>query len=600
MASTITGDSQDEEELNLFASDSETSDFEGFDTDAMPLSFHARGLQDRESDNEEFLLDESSDEDESVYDSSEEEEEEEEVWGENIVPQTEIPFEQRTGPVRNLPADNSAIDFFELFFTERLYRLIVHESNRYVRQEEQRLGKNVNWTELTINEFRTWLGLYFAMGIVQKAMLHSYWEKTGVTTTPAFGKVMTRDRFLSILRFVHFVDNNLELPRENPDHDRLFKVRPVLNEIRRQFQQNYIPSREIAIDETMVKFKGRKFFRQFLPSKPIRFGFKLFTLAESKSGYIWDFEVYTGRKGEVEQNHTKNVVIRLMRPLEGKGYRVFTDNFYTSPELFFTLRERDVHACGTVRPNRKDLPKEIMDHKLPAVKNLDRGGALFRQKGELLAVTWKDKKPVHLITTVPVGNDMDTATRKIKEGGVWQEKEFGCPTAIKLYNSFMGGVDLGDQRIGTYKKHFKTSTWYMPLFFHCLEQACLNAFIVEQATPSHYKPKRTQLQFRSQLSEQLIGGRSYVKKKGRPSTPLPAETRFSRDEFHYLVKKDSKRACVVHSQDVRTVYQCKVCEQHMCIEPCFQRYHTALVFKYDDPTKTREKSGRKRAKIDTA
>ena len=85
----------------------------------------------------------------------------------------------------------------------------------------------------------------------------------------------------------------------------------------------------------MVKFKG-KFFRQFLPSKPIRFGFKLFTLAESKSGYIWNFEIYTGRKGEAEENQTKKVVVRLMNPLEDKGYRLFTDNFYSSPDLFFT------------------------------------------------------------------------------------------------------------------------------------------------------------------------------------------------------------------------------------------------------------------------
>ena len=63
-----------------------------------------------------------------------------------------------------------------------------------------------------------------------------------------------------------------------------------------------------------------------------------------------------------------------------------------------------------------------MDHKLPAVKNLDRGATLFRQKGELLAVTWKDKKPVHLITTVPVGNEMEVASRKVKEGGVAGER----------------------------------------------------------------------------------------------------------------------------------------------------------------------------------
>ena len=48
-----------------------------------------------------------------------------------------------------------------------------------------------------------------------------------------------------------------------------------------------------------------------------------------------------------------------------------------------------------------------------------------------MAITWKDKKPVHLISTVPVGNTMETAKQKVKENGTWQEKEFGCPAAIK-------------------------------------------------------------------------------------------------------------------------------------------------------------------------
>lgn len=237
-----------------------------------------------------------------------------------------------------------------------------------------------------------------------------------------------------------------------------------------------------------------------------------------------------------------------------------------------------------------------MDHKLPLVKNLPRGGSLFRKKGELIAATWKDKKPVHLISTVPVGNAFDRAKRKVKENGAWVEKEFQCPAAIKLYNEFMGGVDLADQRIATYKKHLKTSTWYLALFYHCLEQSCLNAFIVEQATPAHVRPKCTQLQFREDLMTQLIGGRSYVKKAGRPSTPVAAEARFDQSQFHHLVKTESKRACVVYVQEVHTVYQCAVCERAMRVEPCFLHYHTLQSFKFNDPTKTRSNSGTKRSR----
>lgn len=240
MASASSIGEDDQEILNLFASEDEESEFEGFDLEDMPLSLFARAhggqRNERESDNEEdfdVLLDESdaeepADETADVRD---------EQWSENFTPQTEVRFEQRPGPVRSLPADKKPIDFFQLFFSERLYRLIVRETNRYARQEEERLRKRLDWHELTANELKTWLGLYYKMGVVQKPTLHSYWEKNKVTETPGFGKIMSRDRFMNILRFLHFVDNNDELPSDHPDHDRLFKLRPFIDEIQRQFRQ---------------------------------------------------------------------------------------------------------------------------------------------------------------------------------------------------------------------------------------------------------------------------------------------------------------------------------------------------------------------------
>ena len=86
-----------------------------------------------------------------------------------------------------------------------------------------------------------------------------------MTSTSAFRKITLRQRFESILRFLHFVDNKSALPQAE-DRNRLFKIRPVIEELVRQLQQNYTLVREISIYETMVKFKERKFFRQFLPS----------------------------------------------------------------------------------------------------------------------------------------------------------------------------------------------------------------------------------------------------------------------------------------------------------------------------------------------
>ena len=229
---------------------------------------------------------------------------------------------------------------------------------------------------------------------------------------------------------------------------------------------------------------------------------------------------------------------------------------------------------------------------------MERGQSLFCQKGDSDAVTWQDRKVVHLISTVPVGVTIEKVNRKVKENGVWQNKEFDCPAVVRVYNKHMGGVDLWDQRIGYYK-HFKTSpTWYLSLFFHILEKCCLNAYIIEQSTPIHQKRNRTILQFHNELGEQLIGSRSYLRKLGRPSTAVPEEAGFNRDQFHYLVKAESARP-FVHKQDAHIVWKCAVCERHMCVDPCFFRYHTMKECQYDDPNKSRAKSERKRAKAGT-
>ena len=105
------------------------------------------------------------------------------------------------------------------------------------------------------------------------------------------------------------------------------------------------------------------------------------------------------------------VVLNLTEPYAHKGYRLFVDNWYTSVPLFLELERRGILACGTVRSNRKFLPKEIVDQQNEQVKRLKRGDSLFRQSGNLVCCTWKDKKPVHLLSTIPEGLEIGQVER---------------------------------------------------------------------------------------------------------------------------------------------------------------------------------------------
>ena len=85
----------------------------------------------------------------------------------------------------------------------------------------------------------------------------------------------------------------------------------------------------------------------------------------------------------------------VMQPYLDKGFYAFMDNYYTSEALFEELEERKTFACGTVRSNRVDLPREICGLKEKAVKDLKRGECLYRQKGNSTWCTpWCERKLV--------------------------------------------------------------------------------------------------------------------------------------------------------------------------------------------------------------
>lgn len=96
-----------------------------------------------------------------------------------------------------------------------------------------------------------------------------------------------------------------------------------------------------------------------------------------------------------------HVMIDLLRGLENKGHCVFTDNFYTSPTLGHYLTTIRTCLCGTIRPNRRGFPKDLVKSNSEARK-LPRGYFDWRQCDDMIATCWKDKKVVYFLSTCHV------------------------------------------------------------------------------------------------------------------------------------------------------------------------------------------------------
>jgi len=99
-----------------------------------------------------------------------------------------------------------------------------------------------------------------------------------------------------------------------------------------------------------------------------------------ESGYTYDMKVYLGRDSHSATDNmtaTHATVRQLTCRVEGLGHKIFMDNFFSSPRLFDDLDRRQINSCGTVRPNRKDMPSDFGPKQL----KLKRGDVRVRTRG---------------------------------------------------------------------------------------------------------------------------------------------------------------------------------------------------------------------------
>ena len=179
-----------------------------------------------------------------------------------------------------------------------------------------------------------------------------------------------------------------------------------------------------------------------MPKIPTKFGVKVWVNAEAKTGYILNFQVYAGAVNEPSSKGLAHrVIIDLMEEFQGRGHKVFFDNFYTSAPLLKELLENGTWACGTIRQNRKDFPPAL---RVSEGSHLKPGEFQFATSGQITLVHWYDRRDVYVMSTMH-GTTAELIEKRPK--GSKEKRPIPCPTSIVDYNKFMGGVDLADQML---------------------------------------------------------------------------------------------------------------------------------------------------------
>lgn len=156
--------------------------------------------------------------------------------------------------------------------TDDLLDLLVNETNVYAEQKiiDGMLNESIalnsflaNWVDTNREEMCSFLGIIIWMGQNPKPRLRDYWSTNLIHKTCIYQQTgMPRSRFEVFLAHLHFSTNEL-----CPKGDRLFKLTALLDLCNKNFQAAYTPGEYVCIDETMIPFRGRLSFLQYIPGK---------------------------------------------------------------------------------------------------------------------------------------------------------------------------------------------------------------------------------------------------------------------------------------------------------------------------------------------
>ncbi len=311
---------------------------------------------------------------------------------------------------------------FLLFFPSRIQNILVEMTNLEGKRVYGADWRDVDWTDM-----EAFIGLLILAGVYHSnnEALPSLWEAE--TGRGIFGAVMPLKRFQILSRVIRF-DDRATRPAHR-DNDKLAPIRDLWNVWVERLPLMFNPGPDITVDECLVPFRGRCSFKQYMPSKPAKYGVKIWAACDARTSYAWNMQVYTGkpRDGQPEKNQGMRVVLDLTTGLQ--GHTVTCDNFFTSYALGQELLKKKLTMVGTVRKNKPELPPALLTTR-------DRAALssifAFTETHSLVSYCPKRHKNVLLMSTCH--KDAKISDREDKK-----------PEVILDYNRCKGGVDNLDK-----------------------------------------------------------------------------------------------------------------------------------------------------------
>ncbi len=313
------------------------------------------------------------------------------------------------------------------------------------------------------------------------------------------------------------------------------------------------PGPFLTVDERLAPYRGRCRFIQYMPSKPAKYGIKLWMCCDAETKYVYNASVYCGKESANEgpcKDLGGKVVRQLLQPLQCDGRNITTDNYFTSLNLARDiLKLKKATLVGTVRTNRVELPKEFIT---PVGRELYSSLVGFNENGDSSLVSYKCKKNKVVVVLSTMHLSSLTFGKEPKK----------LPEVIDFYNKTKGGVDCADQMIETFSTKFSTRRWPVVLFCNLVDMSALNAYVLFgklKADGSQLEKRRL---FIKRLGKDLCKEQQEQRQSAatRPSLIRARQL----DAAQEPPKKRGRCHVCPRQTDKKASAMCKACHKNVC------------------------------------
>jgi len=398
------------------------------------------------------------------------------------------------------------------------------------------------------------IGLLYLAGIHKSGRqnLEDLWAQDG-TGVHLFHTTMSLRRFKFLLQCIRFDDKTTR--SERLKNDKLAPIRDIFQIFVNNCQNSFAISEYATVDEMLAGFRGRCNFRQYIPSKPDKYGIKLFALVDAKTFFTSKIEVYVGTQPDGAykvSNSPGDVVERLCSDIFGTGRNITLDNWFTSYDLSKTMLRHKITLVGTLRKNKRYIPPEFVNLRGREEKQV----IWIWRYLHFSSYIPKKKKNVLVLSTLHNDDKIDEETGDARK-----------PEIVTFYNATKGGVDTVDQMSSLYNCARNTRRWPIFIFYRLLNIAGINGFIIYCKNGNKTMKRRT---FLKKLCLELVD--DHIKKRATIVT-LPKQLRkklikVTNTEVQNEVPQVGKRGRCHNCQgrDRKTQYFCTMCHKYLCLE----------------------------------